>query len=190
MITDFLPVTCDSCYLTFCMEHYPYNKHHCQVPEDFSPLCPVCNRAVPFKRGDDLNAIIDEHIEKNCSVVRTAVFTPCSFLNCKQKTLVPIVCDDCQNIYCITHRHKADHKCKRTLKDVAESSIETKSREVVTSEQAKENKERGCKKELPPNVTEGVLSEEDALAIAIQASLKSYAEEKKHNPPDDKCRIS
>lgn len=162
------------------------------MDEEYYPNCPICQRVIPLKRGDDLNQIIDDHMEKNCRVVRSATFTPCSFLNCTNKSYVPMYCDDCQNVYCVQHRHKADHQCKPTIKDVAESSIQTQSREVITAEEGKERIK--IKKELPPGVTEGVLSEEDAMSIAIEASIKCLAEEeirrRKEQKEDDKCIIS
>lgn len=36
----------------------------------------------------------------------------CSVKGCKQKEVVPVICDQCKLNHCLKHRHPTDHSCK------------------------------------------------------------------------------
>lgn len=77
---DFLPLKC-RCGKIFCSEHF--NKHSISCPE------------VAKQKEVNLNKIDD-------------VFT-CSLKDCASTSLLPILCDRCNQHFCVEHRHA--HKC-------------------------------------------------------------------------------
>lgn len=44
-------------------------------------------------------------------VLQTVFTNKCSLKGCKQKELVPVVCDKCNQNFCLRHRHPVDHSC-------------------------------------------------------------------------------
>ncbi|KAM9576234.1 AN1-type zinc finger protein 1-like isoform 2-T3 [Trichechus inunguis] len=36
---------------------------------------------------------------------------PCSFKDCTEKELVPVICPYCEKNFCLRHRHQSDHEC-------------------------------------------------------------------------------
>lgn len=114
---DFLPFECDACHKIFCLEHKTYEQHGCT--DNFSkdvrvPVCPLCNQLVPVNRGEDPNAKVDEHIQKDCKSdekAKKAYSNRCSFPGCKKKELVPVTCSICQKNFCLKHRFETSHNC-------------------------------------------------------------------------------
>ncbi|KAK3099492.1 hypothetical protein FSP39_005254, partial [Pinctada imbricata] len=117
---DFLPMKCDACSNIFCRDHIHYNTHSC--PESYKkdnqvPVCPLCNKPVPLKKKELPDVVIGRHIDNDCQSdparKRRKVYTNrCSHKGCKQKELVPVVCDKCHKNFCLKHRHELDHDCK------------------------------------------------------------------------------
>lgn len=38
---------------------------------------------------------------------------PCSFKDCTEKELVPVICPYCEKNFCLRHRHQSDHECEK-----------------------------------------------------------------------------
>ncbi|XP_078713366.1 AN1-type zinc finger protein 2B [Lampetra fluviatilis] len=113
---DFLPMRCDACELIFCKDHFSYSHHRCASAyrKDVQvPVCPLCNKPVPVGRGETPDVRVGQHMDQECQSTRTTkIYTNrCSQKGCKQKELVKVVCDSCQNNFCLKHRHPADHEC-------------------------------------------------------------------------------
>lgn len=68
-ILDFLPLKCDACRNIYCKDHFQYRQHGCSagVGKDVQvPVCPLCNRPVPSRRGDLPDVAVGDHIDREC----------------------------------------------------------------------------------------------------------------------------
>ncbi|CAG7722471.1 unnamed protein product [Allacma fusca] len=191
---DFLPVNCDSCKNTFCMDHYSYVRHNC--PTSFTknvqvPVCPLCNTLIPGKVDELPDIRVSRHIDADCksdrAVSRRKVYAnKCSVKGCKQKGLVPVVCDNCAQNYCLRHRHPLDHTCtKADTKPLGKAGIaaamrnqrttETKGgKSLMTSVSNGFNNFVGGGRShagYTPTSVQGNISEDAALQLALQASM-------------------
>ncbi|XP_022110932.1 AN1-type zinc finger protein 2B-like [Acanthaster planci] len=87
------------------------------LPDVQVPVCPLCNKPIPVKRGEPPDIQVSQHIDSDCqsdpAKEKRRVFSnKCSLKGCKQKELVPVLCSSCQRNFCLRHRHTADHDCK------------------------------------------------------------------------------
>ncbi|XP_023029335.2 AN1-type zinc finger protein 2A [Leptinotarsa decemlineata] len=116
---DFLPIKCDACSSLFCEEHYSYTNHNCAnsyKKNNQVPVCPLCSKPIPVKKGELPDFVVGAHIDSDCqsdpAKSRRKVFTNrCTFKKCKNRELLPVVCDQCHMNFCIKHRHTVDHNC-------------------------------------------------------------------------------
>ncbi|KAG5899773.1 hypothetical protein JTB14_006108 [Gonioctena quinquepunctata] len=116
---DFLPIRCDACSSLFCDEHFSYNSHNCAnsyKKNNQVPVCPLCNKPIPVQKGEHPDYIVGSHIDSECqsdpAKSRRRVFTnKCMFKKCKNREVVPFVCNDCSTNFCVKHRHPVDHSC-------------------------------------------------------------------------------
>ncbi|XP_030836717.1 AN1-type zinc finger protein 2A isoform X2 [Strongylocentrotus purpuratus] len=117
---DFLPMRCDSCSNVFCKDHITYEQHKCAAGfrKDVQvPVCPLCNKPVPVKRGEAPDIGVSDHIDRECqsdpAVKKRKVYSNrCTKKGCKQKELVPVICSSCHKNFCLKHRHSVDHDCQ------------------------------------------------------------------------------
>ncbi|XP_077984464.1 AN1-type zinc finger protein 2A-like isoform X2 [Glandiceps talaboti] len=117
---DFLPMKCDACEQIFCKDHITYQSHNCEASykKDVQvPVCPLCNKPVPVNRGEPPDIKVSEHIDRDCQSdpakkKRKAYSNRCNVKGCKQKELIPVICDRCHLNFCLKHRHEVDHKCQ------------------------------------------------------------------------------
>uniref|UniRef100_A0A8C4MPD3 Zinc finger AN1-type containing 1 n=1 Tax=Equus asinus TaxID=9793 RepID=A0A8C4MPD3_EQUAS len=82
---DFLPFVCDGCSGIFCLEHRSKESHSC-------PEVTVSNERLKS----------DKHTSY-----------PCSFKDCAERELVPVICPYCEKNFCLRHRHQSDHECEK-----------------------------------------------------------------------------
>ncbi|KAJ1911363.1 hypothetical protein IWQ60_010178 [Tieghemiomyces parasiticus] len=117
---DFLPFRCQFCHEDYCESHWKVTGHDCpqkeQVKDVRVPVCPLCQKPVPVRRGDDPNLRVEQHIANNCADPGTSVSAPayrsaCYYPACKAKVLVATRCAKCQEQFCLKHRFETDHKC-------------------------------------------------------------------------------
>ncbi|XP_023982831.1 AN1-type zinc finger protein 1 isoform X4 [Physeter macrocephalus] len=80
---DFLPFVCDGCSGVFCLEHRSRESHSC--PE----------------------VTVIERLKSD-----THTSYPCSFKDCAERELVPVMCPYCEKNFCLRHRHQSDHECE------------------------------------------------------------------------------
>ncbi|CAD6193622.1 unnamed protein product [Caenorhabditis auriculariae] len=117
---DFLPIKCDSCTRKFCTDHFTYEAHSCESSSHKNaqvPICPICSLPVPTPRGTPVDYQVNEHIQNNCSVNKTKIFTnKCNRAGCKKKELIPVTCTRCKRNFCLGHRHERDHDCEEFMK--------------------------------------------------------------------------
>lgn len=101
-------------------DHIRYELHSCQSSYKKNiqvPVCPLCNQPVPWKRGEAPDIAVGAHIDQDCqsdpAKSKRKVFgNRCSMKGCKQKEVVPVICDKCKLNHCLKHRHPCDHSCK------------------------------------------------------------------------------
>ncbi|CAN8033167.1 unnamed protein product [Ixodes persulcatus] len=194
---DFLPMKCDACKKIFCMSHFHYVQHNCLVgvAKDVQvPVCPLCNRPVPSKRGDPPDVAVSSHIDRECrsdpALAKRKAFTNrCSMKGCKQKELVPVLCGQCNLNHCLKHRHPDDHSCTgrglspsgaaamarlqhRTTSSPAAQMMYRRTR--ATTQRPPASPQRPCTVDescVGASVLQGNLTEDEALALALQQSL-------------------
>ncbi|XP_014304793.1 AN1-type zinc finger protein 2A isoform X1 [Myotis lucifugus] len=66
---DFLPLKCDVCEQDFCKDHFTYAAHKCPFAykKDVQvPVCPLCNRPIPIKKGEIPDVVVGEHMDRDC----------------------------------------------------------------------------------------------------------------------------
>lgn len=193
---DFLPLKCDACEALFCTDHIAYKEHSC--PSSYKkniqvPVCPLCNAAVPSKRGDPPDVAVGLHIDNDCrsdyGKDRRKVFAnKCSSKGCKTKEIVPVNCSDCGKNYCLKHRHPTDHSCIGKEESLRLKRLNALSKSSQNNTGNNSNSFRNI---------QGNMSEDEALARALQASLQSEENQQRQTVQQpvpwvsrDKCRLS
>lgn len=197
---DFLPIKCDACEKQFCKNHIRYEDHKCEsaYKKDVQvPVCPLCNKPVPVPRGEVADIKVGEHIDRDCQSDpakkhRKAYSNRCSAVKCKQKELMPIVCPKCKLNFCLRHRHPQDHDCKgfqgtgRGISNTGVAAIFRSQKQVnVKPSTSQSLPQRSTLNELGRSLNadrqsrqlaashvQGNLSEEEALAKALEMSLE------------------
>lgn len=194
---DFLPLRCDACEALFCTDHISYQEHSC--PSAYKknvqvPVCPLCNAAVPCKRGDPPDVAVGQHIDNDCrsdyGKDRRKVFAnKCSSKGCKTKEIVPVNCSDCGRNYCLKHRHPSDHSCIGK-----EEAMRLKRLNALSKSSTQSNSSGNSSNSF--RSVQGNMSDDEALARALQASLQSEDSQQRQAAQQvpwvsrDKCRLS
>ncbi|XP_020834334.1 AN1-type zinc finger protein 2A [Phascolarctos cinereus] len=118
---DFLPLNCDACDKVFCKDHAQYERHKCGAAykKDMQvPVCPLCHVPVPVGRGEIADVVVGQHMDKDCKYnpaqEKKIFIHRCSKEGCKKKELFKLLCDQCNDNFCIKHRHPLDHNCKHS----------------------------------------------------------------------------
>ncbi|XP_013776706.1 AN1-type zinc finger protein 2A-like isoform X2 [Limulus polyphemus] len=213
---DFLPMKCDACSKIFCKDHFPYGQHNCEkaYQKDVQvPVCPLCNKPVSVKRGEPPDITVGEHIDRDClsdPAAKRKIYTNrCSLKGCKQKELIPVICSQCKQNFCLKHRHPADHKCEgfqRTSHIISptEAAGVARTQNKLTSTNAlsawtSPTTSSGLYTPVPSRsktnetlVTaihiQGNLNEDEALALALQNSLSNSLETSPSQTPPNISR--
>lgn len=183
-LLDFLPVRCDACSKDFCASHFSYDAHHCESSyrKDVQvPVCPLCGKLVPVPKGQLPDVVVGNHIDADCKsdpalASRGKIYTNrCSQKGCKKRELVPMVCKDCDQNFCIKHRFPADHDCLRPLgsdrNKISPSAAAALRRLKQTSASSSNQDFAAVIRTNSKQSTADVLSDDEALARALQASL-------------------
>ncbi|KAF9574044.1 zinc finger, AN1-type domain [Mortierella alpina] len=119
---DFLPFSCQYCKQIFCQDHWRLEGHVCPKRDEATqqdqrvPICPLCSKPVPVKKGEDPNLRMEQHISAGCPEPATTTSKPiytnsCHFKACKNRSAIPIICQKCRLNYCLKHRLEGDHAC-------------------------------------------------------------------------------
>jgi len=180
---DFLPVKCDGCKNKFCAQHWTYQGHNCSSPrlKDIQvPVCPLCDKPVASKPGAVPDEAVSRHLDRDCQADRKR--NPrCSKVKCKIRELIKVDCNQCGQNFCLKHRHPQDHECSgkstRPMNDAAKAAIARQDRQNQNQGITKyfQRQTTGNAPQPPrrPNTAQiqGNLSEDEALARALQASL-------------------
>eukprot|EP00033_Pygsuia_biforma_P005063 GCRY01005556.1.p1 GENE.GCRY01005556.1~~GCRY01005556.1.p1 ORF type:complete len:260 (-),score=43.02 GCRY01005556.1:164-943(-) len=122
---DYLLTKCPKCHLKLCKQHLAQKNHQCPFPEveDVKfPTCPLCSQFIHIKNGDNVDVVLNRHIERGCpkETIKTAPLAEmpfaCRFPNCKGRNQFKILCEYCRQNFCIQHRFPEDHNCTRFRK--------------------------------------------------------------------------
>ncbi|KAG0332881.1 zinc finger, AN1-type domain [Podila horticola] len=119
---DFLPFTCPYCKQIYCQDHWRLEGHTCPKKDEATqqdqrvPICPLCDKPVPVKKGEDPNVRMEQHIAAGCPEPATTTSKPiytnsCNVKGCKNRSAIPIICQKCRLNYCLKHRLEGDHSC-------------------------------------------------------------------------------
>ncbi|XP_046601652.1 AN1-type zinc finger protein 2A isoform X1 [Neodiprion lecontei] len=173
---QFLPLKCDACEAIFCTDHISYTGHACPsaYKKDVQvPVCPLCNAPVPSKRSDPPDLAVSLHIDNDCQADRAKsrrkVFTnKCTSKGCKIKEIVAVKCGDCGKNFCLKHRHPCDHACVGKEETMRQRRVEALNKQAES--QVPQNNQN-ANSSLFTNL-QGTISEDEALARALQASLQ------------------
>lgn len=191
---DFLPLKCDACKEIFCTDHISYIAHSC--PSSYKkdvqvPVCPLCNALVPSKRNDPPDLAVSHHIDNDCKAdanSRKKIFVnKCSSKGCKNKEVIPVTCSECGLNFCLKHRHPPDHDCGGKASAIRQKRLNALSK-IENNNQARSLNAYGS--------VQGTISEDEALARAIQASLQeseNQPSQSTHNSwaaAKEKCQLS
>ncbi|KAF4523210.1 hypothetical protein B566_EDAN011747 [Ephemera danica] len=156
---DFLPLKCDACNGIFCHDHMRYDTHNC--PSSYKkdvqvPVCPLCSQPVPVGRNQQPDIV---------------------------KEVVPVVCPECRLNFCLRHRHTQDHKCeghqaaarnRATAAAAArQSSSGVSAMSAAASAASRLFSKPTTKAVTPVAAIQGTMSEDEALARALQESMLS-----------------
>lgn len=134
------------------------------------PVCPLCNRPVPSRRGDLPDVAVGDHIDRECQsdpaqAKRKAYVNRCSVKGCKQKEVIPVKCVHCNLNHCLKHRYPDDHRCTGRSSAGAVSRLQQRKPAnpppAVRTQTAASN----------VLALQGSLSEDEALARALQLSM-------------------
>ncbi|XP_048589437.1 AN1-type zinc finger protein 2A isoform X2 [Nematostella vectensis] len=180
-----------------------------QVP--VCPLCnkPV---PVPRGQQPDIKVgeHIDNDCQSDPAIQKRKAYTnKCSVKGCKQKELIKVRCESCRQNYCLKHRHEQDHKCTASagaggVVGSKKSAAATKAGQAAAarfqfkpkgskpqqtslssfgSELDRERRERQLSQQRNATpIQQPALSEDEALALAIQASLSSEPTQQPSKP--------
>ena len=105
---DPLPVKCEFCSKMFCTKHGSSpDSHFCTDNQIFNvkfDVCEKCNRRMDTNGAH----VCKEKTRKH----------RCKMEKCKNNILIPIECEQCYEIVCISHRFPSDHNCIPTERNI------------------------------------------------------------------------
>ncbi|XP_074997695.1 AN1-type zinc finger protein 1 isoform X2 [Calonectris borealis] len=135
---DFLPFVCDGCSGVFCLQHRSRDAHGCSEVN-------IRNNSVKP----------DQHRSY-----------PCSYKDCNEKELLPVLCPYCEKHFCLRHRHQSDHECEKL--DTPKPRMAATQQLVKHIIDSKKNEEAKSKKH------KGAKNSETAAKVALM-KLKMHA---------------
>ena len=127
---------------------------------------------MPVQRGEPYDIRVNQHIENDCKdnrvfKQRNQIYKNCcEYSPCKQKELIPIICQLCKRNFCLKHRHPSDHSCNVSA-NAKTSNLQLK-RETNDLVSSKKNTKINRNHML---AVQGKLDEDEALALALQQSM-------------------
>ncbi|KAG1682254.1 AN1-type zinc finger protein 2B [Nymphon striatum] len=185
---DFLPVQCDCCNEIFCLEHFSYSKHNCSkaYTKDVQvPICPLCSKPIPVKKGETPDIPMNNHIETQCQsdpakANRKKIYTnSCSVKRCKQRELIKVSCTTCHQNFCLKHRLPEDHQCTGPPpKNVPSTSAGSAALSRLFKSQGTNSSSRNCwsnstAQNNHTKISQPQTSADADLARAMQLSLQT-----------------
>ncbi|CAL9698120.1 unnamed protein product [Knipowitschia caucasica] len=125
-LKDFLPFVCEFCSGVFCLEHRHRDSHTCK----------------------------EEPLKREIAASKGSTSYPCSFPECSEKELLPVICPQCQKHFCLKHRHQSDHQCEKlevaqprmaATKELVQKIVESKEGQKPKGRRGAKNSETAAK---------------------------------------------
>ncbi|KYQ96853.1 AN1-type zinc finger-containing protein [Tieghemostelium lacteum] len=117
-VLDFLPFQCDKCFVKYCLEHSNYDAHNCKFNNRDVKVhpCPVCNALIPIPNGASVDECFARHLTLECTDKQLPSKVPksftCSAKACKSTEFVKVLCEKCNQNFCLKHRFPTSHQCQ------------------------------------------------------------------------------
>ena len=113
---DYLSIGCTGCSQAFCKDHFPFDNHQ-------------CSRKYLKKSGKR-----DYFGVKGYG---------CSLGECKNRELTEVICEFCENNFCLEHRHQVDHSCSK-LENPSQRMAATREHvQAIVNKSATSSKSKG-----------------------------------------------
>lgn len=164
------------------------------------PVCPLCNQPISLSSTESVDQKVNEHIENYCKsdLAKHKRSNRCKVKGCKQRELIPVLCSSCKQNYCLRHRHEKDHDCPgnssrhpyqgapsilsgqaalaRANKNPKNTTAPRQTKLTTSSNRSRNNQQQRPSPRLAPTQAKNHLqarnlTEDEALALALQASL-------------------
>ncbi|KAI9095113.1 hypothetical protein DFS34DRAFT_626712 [Phlyctochytrium arcticum] len=115
---DFLPFNCTACRQIYCSEHRTATAHHCEKwseKDKVLAVCPKCEAILKNDAGLKDDVLVEQHLRSKCqshiAPQQPTQKIPCSLQDCPSAELWASKCRKCAEMFCLKHRHPADHHC-------------------------------------------------------------------------------
>lgn len=142
---DFLPFKCDSCQLSFCLEHRTYMEHGCNgyAQKDVTSIeCPICHNSIKFTKSQNADEAWENHFVIDClnkSKTQENQTIRCTCQDCNT-VLGPsntFICPKCHKKVCLSHRFPEDHHCAGIIKNLQKMNVKTTAAPIMSSTPSK-----------------------------------------------------
>jgi len=155
---DFLPLQC-KCHKVFCSEHYALHIQDC--------------------------AAMQEHF-KVANLDRKSGMWTCSHPDCKEKSLVPLICEKCHQHFCVAHRHVTE--CYKEDPAVRNAAIAKMKAPIVEFNAAKAKVDEELDKNFEAVIKKGSSNKKkNEMAMKVQLMrIKNKATGQKSIPSADR----
>ncbi|KAF9193049.1 AN1-type zinc finger protein 2A [Haplosporangium sp. Z 767] len=197
---DFLPFQCSFCAKTFCTHHRLPSDHACtqwslETHANSVQLCPRCDRLLLTPKKHNPATILKEHQDRACSLHLLppvhSIAVQCARQNCRRRDRVVQTCPDCQQTFCLGHRHPTDHACPKIEERRLAAEVEQKKKldirdavakkftgttSTVTgaaSASSKTDEEKQAAAKIKSEAARAVIEEAKAKVAARNAATKS-----------------
>jgi len=131
---DFLPFPCEHCDKVYCLEHRLPSEHSCtgggRVLDVRAAICPFCGITVKYTDKDDINILMEPHMQSKACQQLAAERTKkkktsqkCHVKGCRvlsEHSIFP--CKGCGKLVCVSHRFPDDHSCQQQSAPSSSSS--------------------------------------------------------------------
>ncbi|KAF2073770.1 hypothetical protein CYY_004904 [Polysphondylium violaceum] len=157
-LLDYLPFECDFCHLKFCLDHKDAENHKCpnyfsNGNTTFTHPCPICTRLISISNFHSIDEAISAHIDAGCKEPVKLKYD-CKFSNCTSKEFIKIVCNLCNENFCLKHRFPSDHGChsmnsrNNTINDTNQKPIKSTAPKPTLAPSAPNKKQGPSDKDL------------------------------------------
>ncbi|KAI8881071.1 hypothetical protein K501DRAFT_324660 [Backusella circina FSU 941] len=155
------------------------------------PTCPICQKPVPGKRGEDPNIRMNQHIQNNCADLEPKSNNTCRKKGCSTKMLVPMQCTECGLSFCVKHRLEVDHQCEGKPPVVTNKLFGTSAKKPQKQQQnnnraemERQRRERVQQRNqeierLQMKVKQGKITDKEQIQLAKLLSMDPKNDEKK-----------
>ncbi|WVW82933.1 hypothetical protein I302_104948 [Kwoniella bestiolae CBS 10118] len=209
---DFLPFECPACHLPFCQPHFLPSQHSCTSPlplsmvDRIAPKCPMCDEIVKYTSSSNMdpNEAVERHIlsgtctgfqggeeRKKLELKRKKMNGEiCWRKGCNKMLVVKMRCEQCNHLFCPTHRHSSSHTCTPS-NTPSSSNINLSSQPQPQSQPTRQAGKAALSRLLPQSMTPPVASSSSSThpkpIPAVKVTSASSAPAASDKPLDAKA---